>query len=207
MNWDALQRAARTKGYLVFAMDQAQTPVLTQPGPWGSAYDGYCIGLAATWIAWQYDGKAFPVDGSKVCDYPPWQASKAQNFSDAIKRVQWSDGWKAAVGEFQMTPSDGLRAKRDKAATGAFVRSIVSLAYGCYGISIRGSGGAHAIAVRHGRDGRFHLFDSNYGQLAVQGPDAFKTMFDWYWSQTSYPGSMETFCGVVGIKPPINKGG
>lgn len=51
MNWDALQRAAKTKGYLVFAMDQAQTPVLTQPGPWGSAYDGYCIGLAATWIA------------------------------------------------------------------------------------------------------------------------------------------------------------
>ena len=51
MNWDAVQLAAKAKGILVFAMDQAQTAVMTQVGPWGSAYDGYCIGLCASWIS------------------------------------------------------------------------------------------------------------------------------------------------------------
>ena len=40
MNWDAIQNDAKAKGHLVFAVDQAQTAVLTQPGPWGSAFDG-----------------------------------------------------------------------------------------------------------------------------------------------------------------------
>ena len=54
MNWDAIQNDAKAKGHLVFAVDQAQTAVLTQPGPWGSAFDGYCIGLCANWVALQY---------------------------------------------------------------------------------------------------------------------------------------------------------
>jgi hypothetical protein len=48
MQWDAVQLDAKAKGHLIFGIDQAQTAVLTQPGPWGSAYDGYCIGLSAS---------------------------------------------------------------------------------------------------------------------------------------------------------------
>ncbi len=53
MQWDALQTEANTKGNLVYALDQAQTAVMTEPGPWGEAYGGYCIGLAARWMSLQ----------------------------------------------------------------------------------------------------------------------------------------------------------
>ena len=158
MKWDAIQLDAKAKGYLIFGIDQAQTAVLTQPGPWGSAFDGYCIGLAASWISLAYMGKDFPT-ASDACDNPPWQATQAQNLSDAINRVDWTDGWKAATSPFQCTLSDGLRAVRNARPTADFLWSIMSQAYGCYGVTLRGSGGAHAIALRHGRDGRYHLFE------------------------------------------------
>ena len=60
MQWDAVQTDAKTKGNLVYAMDQAQTAVMTEPGPWGEAYGGYCIGLAARWMSLQYQGKDYP---------------------------------------------------------------------------------------------------------------------------------------------------
>ncbi len=60
MQWDAVQTEAKTKGNLVYAMDQAQTAVMTEPGPWGEAYGGYCIGLAARWMSLQYQGKDYP---------------------------------------------------------------------------------------------------------------------------------------------------
>src|SRR6185436_14346994 len=133
MNWDAIQNDAKAKGVLIFAIDQAQTAVLTQPGPWGSAFDGYCIGLAASWISLAYQGKDFPVV-SDACDNPPWQATQAQNLSDAINRVEWTDGWKAAVTPFQCTLSDGLRAIHNTKPTANFLWSIMSQAYGCYGV-------------------------------------------------------------------------
>ena len=52
------------------------------------------------------------IDGAKVCDNPPWRSTQAQNLSDAIKRVDWTDGWKAAVEPFHCRLSEGLRAAR-----------------------------------------------------------------------------------------------
>lgn len=205
MQWDSIQTDAKAKGVLIFGIDQSQTAVLTQPGPWGSAFDGYCIGLAASWISLAYQGKDFPVVND-CCDNPPWQASQAQNLSDAIKRVEWTDGWKAATSPFQCTPSDGLRAMRNKQPTADFLWSIMSQAYGCYGVSLRGSGGAHAIALRHGRDNRYHLFDSNYFHVAMKGVDTFKNFVDWYLKRAGYDKQFESKTGVVGIKPPINGG-
>jgi hypothetical protein len=40
MKLGSVQLGAKSKGCLVFAMDQAQTPALTEPGPRGSAHDG-----------------------------------------------------------------------------------------------------------------------------------------------------------------------
>ena len=96
MNWDAIQNDAKAKGHLVFAVDQAQTAVLTEPGPWGSAFDGYCIGLCANWVSLQYQGKNFPIAADKTCDNPPWQSTQAQNLSDASKSADWTGWWKVA---------------------------------------------------------------------------------------------------------------
>lgn len=203
MNWDAIQNNAKAKGHLVFAMDQAQTPVLTQPGPWGSAFDGYCIGLAANWISLAYQGKNFPIAADKTCDNPPWQSSQAQNLSDAIKRVDWTDGWKAAVAPFNCLLSDGLRAVRDTAPSANFLWSVMCQAYGCYGVSLRGPSGAHAIALRHSRDNRYHLFDSNYFHIVLGSEAAFKSTVKAYLTATGYDTTYSSKTGVVGIKPPI----
>jgi hypothetical protein len=47
MQWKAVQTAAKASGILVYAMDQAQTAVITEPGPWGRPPYGHCIGLTA----------------------------------------------------------------------------------------------------------------------------------------------------------------
>jgi hypothetical protein len=203
MNWDNLQLTAKTNGHLVFAMDQAQTPAMTQPGPWGSSTDGYCIGLAAIWISLRYAGKSFPVDAAKVCDNPPWQATMSQTMADAAARTVWTDGWKTAVAPFQMTPSDGLRALRGTKPTADFLHSIVTKAYGCYGITIRGDDGAHAIAMQHGRDNRMHLFDANYGHFAVRDHTVLKAFLTWYLTTSDYAAQYTTSTGIVGIRPPI----
>jgi hypothetical protein len=204
VNWDDLQRTAKTKGYLVFAMDQAQTPVMTQPGPWGTSTDGYCIGLAATWISLGYEGKSFPVDSSKVCDNPPWRATLSQTMSDAAVRTIWTDGWKAATDPFQMTLSDGLRGIRETSPSASFIYSIVTQAYGCYGITMRRTGGAHAIALRHGQDNRMHLFDANYGHFAVQDHTLLTGFLRWYFTTSGYATRYDKSCGVVGVRPPIS---
>lgn len=203
MKWNRIQTAAKTKGVLVFAMDQSQTAVLTEPGPWGSAFDGYCIGLAANWISLAYQGKNFPIDGSLACDNPPWQATESQNLSDAMRSADDAVPWKAAVGPFQMTLSDGLRGSRATKPTATFLWAMLSQAYGCYGVTLRREGGAHAIAMRHGKDNRYHLFDPNYFHVVTKSPDAFRSFVRWYLSETGYDARYTKSTYVVGIRPPI----
>jgi hypothetical protein len=203
MNWDAVQLAAKAKGILVFAIDQAQTAVMTQLGPWGSAYDGYCIGLCASWISLAYQDKDFPFDGAKVCDNPPWQSTEAQNLSDAAKVASWTDWWKAATGPFQCRLSDGILAVREHKPTASFLYAVATQAYGCYGIYLKGDGAAHAIVLRHTRDNRLHIFDPNY--FHVSGPigDG-KSMLRWWLEKSGYDTRYKTRTGVVGIRPPVN---
>lgn len=203
MEWNARQRAALAKGQLVFAMRQSQTPVMTQPGPWGTSTDGYCIGLAAIWISLGYQGKSFPVDAAKVCDNPPWQSTLSQTLSDTGVATIWTDRWKNAADPFQMTLSDGLRAHRGSNPTAAFIHSIVIQAYGCYGVTLERAGGAHAIALRHGRDNRMHLFDANNGHFSVRDHTLLKPFLTWYLTDTGYDARYDKGCGVVGVRPPI----
>ena len=94
MIWDAIQNDAKAKGHLVFAMDQGQTAVMKQPGPWGSSsLRGYCIGLCANWIALQYQGMDFPVAADKTCETPPWRSTQAQALSDISASISadWID--------------------------------------------------------------------------------------------------------------------
>lgn len=201
MEWTGLQTTARSRGTLVFAMRQAETPPMTQPGPWGLSSSGYCRGLAALWASYCYKGKTFPVDSSKVCDNPPWQATMSQTVgTDAMTAGVWTSGWQASVEALQMSLSGGLRAWRDTHPTPDFIYSIVTKAYGCYGVRLERTGGAHAIALRHGKDNRMHLFDANYGHFAVTDHTLLKDFLRWYLAETGYV-SLYTKTGVVGIVP------
>ena len=204
MDWKPLQNTAKANGQLVFAMRQDQTPAMTQPGPWGTSTDGYCIGLAAAWISFCYAGKTFPVDGNKVCDNPPWQSTWAQTLSDTTNAAKWLDYWNSAISPFQMRLSDGLRGRRETMLTGAFIHSIVTKAYGCYGVTVTGTGGSHAVALRHGRDNRMHFFDANYGHFVVSDHTKLKSFMDWYWAASGYANNfLESTVAVVGVRPPI----
>ena len=203
MIWSDLQKEAKTKGTLVFAMTQGQTPVMTQPGPWGTSFDGYCIGLAAQWISYCYAKKTFPIDSDKVCDNPPWQSTLSQTLSDKSGATEWKQFWTAAIGPFQMTLSDGLRATRNAAPSADFLYSIVTQAYGCYGVSLERAGGAHAIALRHAPDNRMHLFDANQGHFSVRDHTHLKSFLNWYLKKTGYDTRYEKATHVVGVRPPI----
>ncbi len=202
MQWDAIQLGAKAKGVLVYAIDQAQTPPMTQPGPWGATHEGYCAGLAANWISLAYQGKDFPF-ASQVCDNPPWQATMAQTIDENAGFTDWVNEWKVVTQPFACTVST-LRAERPHTPSAAFICQVVFNAYGCYGVTMRRPGGGHTVVMRNGRDGRLHLFDPNYFHVAVKGPDAFQDFVSWWLQQTGYGTRYTERTGVIGIKPPIN---
>jgi hypothetical protein len=87
-------------------------------------------------------------------------------------------------------------------ASANFFWSVMSKAYGCYGISLRGASGAHAIALCHDRQNRYHLFDANYFHVVMDSESAFKTYVTRYLDKTKYKTTYSTKCGIVGIRPP-----
>ena len=206
LDWVPLQNTGKAKGELIFAMRQSQTPAMTQPGPWGATQGGYCLGLAATWISYGYEGKTFPLDANKVCDNPPWRSTMAQNLAGDITATNWADYWVEAAKMFNMRLSAGLRATRNHMLTGDCIHSIVTKADGFYGVTVTGTGGAHAVALRHGRDNRMHFFDANFGHFAVKDHTKLKAFLDWYWKASGYDNNfLEKTVAIVGVRPPIRK--
>jgi hypothetical protein len=202
MQWDAIQQEAKAKGILIYAIDQAQTPPLTQPGPWGNVRGGYCLGLAASWVALAYQGKDFPFS-SHVCDNPPWQATMAQTLYANATKQDRVDDMKNALAPFSCTVSP-LRARRPHTPSAAFLCQVAYNAYGCYGVILEGPISAHAVVMRNGRDGRMHLFDPNYFHLAAKNLNLFQSTVDWWLSATGYRSRYTTVTTVFGIRPPIN---
>jgi hypothetical protein len=102
---------------------------------------------------------------------------------------------------FQCTLSGGLRAEQSTKPSFDFLWSTMSQSYGCYGVSLMGRKGIHAIALRH-EAGRFQLFDANYFHIAVKGKEAFGDYVDSYFKSAKYDQLFEK-TGIVGIRPPI----
>lgn len=204
MDWDALQLEAKGKGWLVFAMDQAQTPLAKNAITKGTFEGGYCLGLSTTWIKYQYDGENFPTVGD-VCDSPPLAAGLVHVAVDIGGDVKnWYQWWARTTTLELMSISDGLRASRDHKPTASFIYSMVTKAYGCYAVSISGPGGAHAVALRHGRDNKMHFFDPNYGHFRVNDHTQLKGFLNWFLTKSDYENQFTSFVGVVGVRPWIN---
>jgi hypothetical protein len=208
MQWNAMQLAAKQKGWLVYAINQGQSAVVTQPGPWGSAFDGYCIGLAAEWASMMYQGQDFPFS-NQACDDPPWQSTIAQNLSDSSNSADQLGFWKAAVTPFSCSMSGFNAERRNHAPSAAFFCQVAFRAYGCYGITMVGPNAAHAVAMRNGKDG-MHLFDANRFHLRINNPAVFQAAVDWWLSNSpfaggaSYASRYTTASYIFGIRPPIN---
>jgi hypothetical protein len=202
MNWDSTQLAAKAKGQLIFAMDQAQLPIGKVPIISNLTEQGFCLGLSVSWIAKQYDGDDF-WHSSQVCEWPPIKAILYQELAGLGPSTAWTDFWKTGGVLEQLTLSPGLRSWRNTKPTSSHIYSVVTKSYGCYGITLEGSGGAHAVAIRHNPDNRMQFFDPNYGHFAVKNHTVLKDFLRWFLKDTGYYGLFETGHGVVGIRPPI----
>ncbi len=212
MEWTQLQQEAKDKGYLVFAMNQAETVQSTEPGPWGAISGGYCLGLSATWAAFAYKGMKFPVEGD-ICVNPPWQATAIQNLvSDSNGITHWTQYWQLGATYWQCGLSKGLRAERHHKPTASFLWSIMSKAYGCYAVTLTRAkqggvkGGAHAICLRHAPDDRYHLFDPNRFHIVVDDAAAFRAFVSRYIYLMGYEKDYPSLTGIVGIAPHVNGG-
>jgi hypothetical protein len=205
MNWNQLQLDAKGKGYLVYAMNQAQTDVTTQPGPWGTATTGYCAGLCIYWVSLCYDGKDLPFDaGTKEATGSAWQATAIQNYIDNIPSVADPSGWyEGELKKFKMALSPGNRATRAHGPTGSFLCAVADNAYGCYLVNLSRDGGAHCIAIRHGKDNRVHLFDANNGHFVRPTMDVFQDFLDWYLKKSGYDARYNRQTWICGVRPPI----
>jgi len=210
MQWNAMQLTAKQKGWLVYAIDQSQTAVLTQPGPWGAAYSGYCIGLASQWASLMYRGQDLPFS-NQVCDTPPWQSTMAQNVAANTTAADQTDFWKTTLAGFSCSLTGFKAVRRNHPPSAAFFCQVAFQAYGCYGITMVGPGGAHAVAMRNGKDG-MHLFDANFFHLRINNPSVFQAAVDWWLSTPPYAGVSAynaiytTESSIFGIKPPMHLG-
>jgi hypothetical protein len=202
MDWTPLQLDAKAKGTLVFAMRQGQLPIGKIPIVSSLTTGGFCLGLSISWIAAQYDGDNFSHSG-QVCDWPPIKAALYQVLAGWSDEAEWTDRWKDGGALEQLTLSSGLRGWRFTRPSASFIYSIVTKAYGCYGVTLWGPWGVHAVALRHAPDNRMHFFDPNYGHFVVKDHTKLKDFLGWFFSKSDYRKGFADGHAIIGIKPPI----
>lgn len=175
---------ARADKQLIYCYRQWKSSVMTQPGPWGSAYNGYCAGMAMRWIKLRLEGKDFEYNSKslemKDFDYT---AVLRQNIYDATYRESgYDDALKSA----------GLKrdAKVESWQSAMNVQKLASIirTNGHYIIRLRGERKGHATALVSGPQGAaVRFFDANYGQFRVEGGlDKVKDWLQWFFRESGY---------------------
>jgi hypothetical protein len=209
MNWDKVQKAADKHGYLIYAMDQAQTPVMTQPGPWGAAASGYCAGLAVRWIGLRYVGADYKFNkATKVVEMPDWQSTRDQNLYEndlaaaSGAGATFPEPYKPTFAKYGLTINSGLVTMMNVAATGGILRNAAAAKEGCYLISLRGPGGGHAVAMQNMGKSGWRFFDANYGAMKTNTPQGFENLMTWFLKATGYGTQYTTAVRIAGINPP-----
>ena len=202
MIWDSVQTAAKQRHVLVFAMDQSQTAVMTQPGPWGNAYSGFCAGLAMHWIALRYAKRDFAYDKkTRELTAPDWRTTRNQN-------QYWNGGdydkvrLALPLANYGLFVNMGLVGRVERVMTGWDLREVGTAADGCYYISLKSAGEGHAIAMQRSTGHDWRLFDANYGEFKLRGRNEFEAFVDWYMAATGYKDNFTAATQIIGINPP-----
>lgn len=202
---------AQKKGWLVYYMNQALLPSIGNATLARTLDDGLCGGFAALWVALQYAGQDLPFDRSRLeyraLDFRAVRAQAAMKEANAKARAANTYGlytaWDVLARQFHMTTSPGLRDYCWGPPTWENWLKVVGRAYGCYGVTLVGNGGAsHAIAIHHAHDNRFHLFDANSGHYVAKYKEGFAKFFEWYLWMNDYGREYGHYQTIVGIRPP-----
>jgi hypothetical protein len=203
MRWNDVQTTARREGHLVFAMNQGQTAITNEPGPWGNAYSGFCNGCAVRWIALRYGGSDFQFDPKTwEVEMPDWRTTRDQNvYEDASG--SFPDDLVPGFAQYGLTLNKGRLTQKSEAATGAILKNAGLAGEGCYYIALRRSGGGHAVAMQNmGAAGGWRFFDANNGEFRAKDDADFVTFIDWYMDATGYDGRYTAATRIIGINPP-----
>lgn len=180
--WNTLSVQAFFDGHLVYAMDQFLTPGANGPG---GLRDGYCFGLAATWIELRTRLSDHPYDqANMVLTNPDARALAVQRVFDTEMRK--GNAFAAMDAGFRMlrlkrAPGRSQHTEDTIAASGLYNvleegnSAATDGGNGLYLIGLRSNDASHAIAISNESDRWWRLFDGNYGHFHVQGNAAFKT--------------------------------
>jgi hypothetical protein len=207
-----LQQAALRAGVLVYAMDQSNTPALTQPGPWGAVSGGYCAGLAMRWIALRYAAYDYPYNRkTHLAEIPDWQATRDQNVLVDVYAGKFPDDYKTNFAQYGLKLNSGMVTMTKAAMSGAALRRAGAGKEGCYFIVIRGRAQrpqdpnpAHAVAMQNMGAAGWLFFDANFGEFRFQDAAAFEAFIGWFMRESGYltNGFLAVSCDVVGVDPP-----
>jgi len=179
---------ARASGELVYRFRQSESPVLTQPGPWGrtlpsriatdgdnARYNGYCAALATHWASLRMTGMDFVYDKqtSRLDGIAHWRATKEQSlYRDGAGLKSLLANYGFSYKRFQNCP---FRPSGPAIAMAAAAHS------GPLYISLKRKGGGHGVAVHaehHGGREVYRYFDANYGHFEFASRDRFAAWLD-----------------------------
>jgi len=139
----------------VYIFKQEKSVVMKEPGPWGVAYSGFCMGMAVDWCALRLDGKDYEFDKkTKLVTSTPWRATQFQNMTETSADL--------------MLQYAGLKAESTKKGSGFFGSSWFKISAdekGLYLLTMDGSGDQdHMVAFQTGPgENEFRHFDPNQG--------------------------------------------
>ena len=130
---------------------------------------------------------------------PPVTAGPAQLLAKLGDHVtQWQQYWSRAVSMHLMSTWPAICKFRPMCVTPEYL-SVVALARCCYGVTIAGAIGAHAVAFHHADDGKMHFFDPNFGHFVLPHASELENFLIWFLVESGYLGAFNDFCGVVGV--------
>lgn len=199
---DDVQLAAKRRGELVYAMDQGQTAMLTQPGPWGHIQSGFCAGLAVRWRSLRHENKDYPYDPRTLeLETPDWQATRDHNIGKDAHKTG-ADAYDAMLRQYGMSINPGRISEREGAASGYMLRAAAEAAPGCYFVSLRGARDSHAIAMQNESGHLFRLFDANKGEFVLKGANRFGEFLDEFLADTLYRLAFPNMAVVFAVNPP-----
>jgi hypothetical protein len=162
-----IQSEARDRNELVYEFDQSESDVMKQPGPWGSAWDGYCAGLALHWIKLRNEGKDYASgqDGKMIPDLLP--TTLAQNLRDEFPVL-------TVMPQLGLTPQGNV--SKPGAPDATHIVNQASQVNGTWYVALRRAGGVgHAVALQvDSRAGEYRFFDANYGEFKFASAERLK---------------------------------
>jgi hypothetical protein len=165
---------AAKQGELVYAFNQSKSAVLTQPGPWGNAYSGYCAGLAMRWLKLRSQGQDYASSDKTMIDQPAITTKLQNVYEDQDYPKALAD---QALATLQTLQLQGPRA----------IASTLTGKNGLWLVSLRRPKGGHAVAIQsEPARGVYRYFDANFGHFRLSSPGRFTTWLNQFLVTSGY---------------------